>query len=346
MREYHVLGMRVLSIAYPLFPVNADSPGGAEQILFLLERRLVAGGCESAVVAAAGSQVSGELIETPAPTGEITDAIREHAQRAHAECIRRALEQFPVDLIHFHGLDFYEYVPDARVPKLVTLHLPLAWYPRSIFERRDVTLCCVSESQAQTAPNGVRLRVIPNGIDVERYVPSVEGGDYLLWLGRICPEKGTDIALRAAHALDLPLIVAGPVHPFEYHQTYFKERVSPLLDANRRWVGPVGFEQKLELLACARCVLIPSLAAETGSLVAMEALASGVPVIAFRSGALPEIVEHGVTGFIVDSEEEMAAAVERIREISPARCREEALRRFDAERMVAGYLKLYRDLLG
>jgi glycosyltransferase involved in cell wall biosynthesis len=337
--------MRILSVAYPLFPVSTDSPGGAEQILFLLERGLVGTGCKSVVVAAAGSRITGELVETPAAPGQITDAVRQQAQHVHAGHIRRALEQFPADLIHFHGLDFHEYVPDAGVPKLATLHLPLAWYPQSIFERRHVALCCVSETQSRTAPNGLRLPVVPNGIDVTRYTAAPGRDEHLLWVGRICPEKGTDIALRVAHALDLPLIVAGPVHPFEHHQAYFSEAVKPLLDGDRQYIGPVGLDRKIELLSKARSVLIPSLAPETGSLVAMEAISSGAPVIAFRSGALPEIVEHGVTGFIVDSEEEMAAAVQRTPEISSERCRAEALRRFDSGPMVDRYLKLYRDLL-
>lgn len=336
--------MNILSVAYPLFPVSADSPGGAEQVLFLLERGLAAQD-NSVVVAARGSCVSGELVETPAAPGEITDTVYSEALCAHAAGIQCALEQFPVDLIHFHGLDFHAYVPDARMPKLATLHLPLAWYPESIFRGHGVRLCCVSESQARTAPNGSRLPVVPNGIDLARYVAGAARGDYLLWLGRICPEKGTDIALRVAHRLSLPLIVAGPVHPFAYHQAYFSDRIAPLLDEKRRSVGPVGLERKVQLLAEARCVLIPSLAAETGSLVAMEAIGSGTPVIAFRSGALPEIVEHGLTGFIVDSEDEMGEAVKRAPQISSARCREEAFRRFDAARMVQDYISLYRALL-
>ena len=337
--------MSILNVAYPLFPVSADSSGGAEQILYLLERGLVSAGCKSVVVAAEGSRISGALIETPAAPGKITDAAREQAQRAHLAAIERALEQFRVDLIHFHGLDFDHYVPASRMPKLATLHLPLAWYSPSVLDSGIVNLCCVSESQARTAPNGVQLPVVQNGIDVARYRPQAPRRDYLLWLGRVCEEKGTDIALRVAHRLDLPLLVAGPVHPFAYHEAYFKERVAPLLDDERRWIGAVALEQKIELLAHARCVLIPSLAPETGSLVAMEAISSGAPVIAFRSGALPEIVEDGVTGFLVGGEDEMAQAVNRSAEISPARCREEALRRFDSARMVEGYINLYRDLL-
>ncbi|HTU47150.1 MAG TPA: glycosyltransferase family 4 protein [Bryobacteraceae bacterium] len=337
--------MIVLSVAYPLFPVSADSAGGAEQVLFLLQRGLVEAGHQSIVVAAQGSRVSGHLVETPVATGEITDAVRKQAQQIHLSAIESILKEIPADLIHFHGFDFHTYIPSGRIAKLATLHLPLAWYPQSIFHQRDVRLCCVSRSQAATAPEEVKLPVVPNGVDVARYRADAVRRDYLLWLGRICPEKGADIALRIAHRLNLPLLVAGPVHPFAYHQDYFSDRVATMLDEKRRWLGAVGLDRKIELLAEARCVLIPSLAAETGSLVAMEAISSGTPVIAFRSGALPEIIENGVTGFIVDSEEQMAEAVKRGGEIAPGRCREEALRRFDAGRMVEGYVDLYRDVL-
>lgn len=172
---------------------------------------------------------------------------------------------------------------------LATLHLPISWYPPGIFDCPDMHLVCVSHSQAASAPNGRRLPVVENGIDTRRYGRCEKTReDFLLWLGRVCPEKGTHIALEVAHRLGLRLLVAGRVHPFPSHQKYFDLEVVPLLDSKREYVGPVGLNQKAELLSRARCLLAPSLVAETSSLVAMEAMASGTPVIAFRSGALPE----------------------------------------------------------
>jgi glycosyltransferase involved in cell wall biosynthesis len=149
-----------------------------------------------------------------------------------------------------------------------------------------------------------------NGIPTESYTPA-QAGSFLLWLGRICPEKGVHIALEVAHRLDAPLLIAGPVHPYPEHLEYFSRSVHPLLDDKRMYIGPVESSHKASLLSRARCVLIPSLIAETSSLVAMEALSSGTPVIAFRSGALPEIVSDGQTGILVDSAEEMSHAVRR-----------------------------------
>lgn len=330
----------VLSIAYPLFPVGPDSSGGAEQILFLLDREIIRRGGRSVVVGAAGSQVSGQLIATAPSNGLITDAVRADAQRKHRIAIETAIKEHHVDLIHFHGLDFDQYVPETDLPMCVTLHLPLEWYSRSALARKDVRPICVSKSQA--ADTG--FPVVPNGIDLARF-NTAEKSDFLLWMGRICPEKGTHIALQVAHALNMPLVVAGPVHAFESHQTYFRDQVEPLLDVHRRYLGPVGGPQKYRLLAEARCVVIPSLVAETSSLVAMEAIASGTPVVAFPRGALPEIVDEGRTGFIVESESDMVEAMQKLNAISADVCRSTAETRFDARRMADDYFKVYASLV-
>lgn len=334
----------ILSVAFPLLPVGPGSGGGAEQILYLLERGLVDAGHRSIVVAANGSDVSGELLETPAANSEISDAVRTKAQQIHARIIEQVLAREKVDLIHFHGLDFYAYRPAQRLPMLATLHLPIDWYPSSALNSA-VQLNCVSKHQAGSASPVPCWPVVENGIDVRKYKAASDKRNHLLWLGRVCPEKGTHIALGVAHRLDLPLIVAGPVHPFRDHQLYFAEKVRPLLDSKRRYIGPVNMEGKTRLLSEASCLLIPSLVAETSSLVAMEAIASGAPVVAFRSGALPEIVEHGITGLIVDSEEEMMAAIGNVSTLSPQVCRSRALERFDSKRMIGDYLDLYRRII-
>lgn len=337
--------MNILSVAYPLLPVGPDSAGGAEQILSLIERGLASAGHTSIVIAAPGSRTAGELIESAAAEGEITEDAREQAQEVHRERIRQVLERLSIDLIHFHGLDFHTYLPTGTVPLLATLHLPVSLYPAWIFDEPKLNLNCVSQTQASSLPGVRKPAIIFNGIETERYRDVASKRDFFLVLTRICPEKGVHTALEIAHHLDLHLLVAGPVHAFSYHQRYFSERIQPLLDHKRRYVGPVGFSEKRELLSEARGVLIPSLVAETSSLVAMEAISSGTPVIAFRSGALAEVVEDGRTGFIADSQDEMAEAIARIDDISAETCRSEASVRFDARRMVADYINLYRSLL-
>ena len=338
--------MTVLSVGFALLPVSADSPGGSEQILWHVERGLVMAGHRSLVVAANGSRISGTLIPAPAANGDIiNEDAKRTAHRAHRKAIQSVLDSSSVDLIHFHGLDFAEYMPSSGPDLLATLHLPVEWYPKHIFRTPGLTLNFVSQTQANSSPLGVKWPIVQNGVDLKRYSNESRKQDFVLVLSRICPEKGIDVALRIAHRLGLDLVIAGPVQPFATHQAYFKEEVQPLLDARRRYIGSVGMAEKAGLLARARCLLVPSSVAETSSLVAMEAIASGTPVVAFRAGALPEVVDDGTTGYIVDSEDSMGEAVKRVDAISPARCREVALSRFDAQRMVREYLSLYNEIL-
>jgi glycosyltransferase involved in cell wall biosynthesis len=343
---WRVSAVNILSVAFPLLTVGPDSGGGAEQILYLLERRLVALGHRSFVIAAEGSEISGSLIPSPAADGEITSAVRCKAQSIHRELIESLLRKHAVDVIHFHGLDFHAYVPfdPGHVAMLATLHLPVAWYPDEIFRIPAMLFNCVSQHQA-VGVTGRRLPFITNGVDLSQYKTWSQPREHLLFMARICPEKGVDAALRVARQLDLPLLVAGPVHPFRTHQEYFTHKVYPLLDRKRRYLGPVGLAQKTELLAGAQAVLIPSLASETSSLVAMEAASAGTPVIAYRSGALPEVIADGQTGFIVESEQEMAEAVGRVPTIFPDECRKRACKLFDADRMAAQYIELYSQIV-
>ncbi len=240
--------MNILSVAYPLLPVRPDSGGGAEQIVFSMDRGLVAAGHRSIVIAAKGSQITGEIIEAAASAGEITEDVRRDAQRVHLECVRQVLKRYRVDLIHFHGLDFYTYLPTQTVPMLATLHLPVSFYPASIFDDYRVKLNCVSRTQANSVPGPRKPPVVFNGIDIEHYRNGSGAKDFLLVLTRICPEKGIHIALEVARRLDLRLIVAGPVHPFRDHQVYFSECVQPLLDGKRQYVGTVDLATKTALI--------------------------------------------------------------------------------------------------
>lgn len=341
------MGLTVVSVAFGFAPVRPDAPGGAEQVLSQIDDALVEAGARSVVIAQEGSRVAGELIPIPACEGDgdlgRTDEVHKAIRARIAEVVGRG----EADVIHLHGLDFADVLPPPGPPAVVTVHLPLDWYPPGALtaNRPRTVLTPVSRDQAARAPEGLALgEPIPNGVDTELFAPEGEREDYALVLGRVCPEKGFHHALDAARLADVPLIAAGRVFPYAAHQEHFEREVRPRLDAKRRFVGEVQGARKRRLLARARCVLIPSTAPETSSLVAMEALASGTPVIAFRSGALPEIVESGKTGFLVDSVEAMARAIKRVGEIDPADCRRAALDRFPLTRTTSAYLDLYRKL--
>src|SRR5207302_8304810 len=208
---------------------------------------------------------------------------------------------------HMHGLDFMEYLPEPGTPVLVTLHLPPSWYPREAFRlnRTDSHLICVSQSQANECPEGAPIRaIVGNGIRLQPYSHRRKR-NYVMAIGRICPEKGLHLAMDAANQSGLPLLLAGKVFGYASHQQYFAEHIQPRLARGNRFLGEIGPARKHRLLAGARCLLIPSLVSETSSLVAMEAMASGTPVVAYRKGALVELIDHGRTGFIVDSKDAM-----------------------------------------
>ncbi len=341
--------LTVLSVSYPLARVSPDSSGGSEQVLSTLDRVLVVGGHRSIVVAPEGSRVAGDLRPIPWRAGPLDDAVLAAAQADTAAAIGRVLAGTPVDLVHLHGLDFHRYLPPPGPPTLATLHLPPDWYPAEALRpaRPRTFLNCVSAAQqAACPPSPGLLPTIENGVPVDRLTARHAKRGFALFLGRICPEKGVHLALEAAHRADVPLIVAGELYPYAAHLTYFEREVRPALDARRRFVGPVGFARKRRLLTAARCLLVPSLAAETSSLVAREAAACGTAVVAFPNGALRDAVIPGETGFLVPDAAGMAEAIRSAGAIRPSACRAQARDRFDETAMASRYLDVYRRLAG
>ena len=340
--------MNVLSVGYPLARISESTAGGAEQILLMLDKALVRLGHRSLVLAPAGSQCHGLLLPVSRPAGALDEDAKRESRRQFKRELEKALRKFPIDVVHMHGLDFNHYLPTGDIPVIVTLHLPLSWYAAKALspKRSSTKLICVSESQARAAPHDARItQIVANGVEIDQFQPTRNIGDYILAMGRICPEKGFHLAISAAAEARETLVLAGELFPYPEHQHYFHEKIAPRLSQEVRLVGPVGGRRKQDLLAGAKCVLIPSLAPESSSLIAMEALACGTPVIAMRSGALPEIIAHGQIGFLVDSVEQMAEAIRNIQLIERRRCRREAERRFSAEKMITGYLGLYQSAI-
>lgn len=339
--------LTVLNVAFPFASVGPDAVGGAEQVLSVLDFALVRAGHRSLVVAAEGSLVAGTLMPTTRRSGMITPGMAEAVFREHRDNIERAIDRYAPDVVHLHGVDFLHYLPKPGVPALVTLHLAPECYAAKVFtlSRPATFLHCVSSSQRRACPSAKNLLPeIPNGVAIDQLTVHGSKRGYTIALGRICPEKNQHVALLAAQKADLPLLLGGEVFPYEPHQRYFATEVAPRLDARRRFLGPLNLRRKRRLLTGARCLLHPTLANETSSLVAMEALACGTPVVAFASGALPDIIEPGVTGFLVRDVDEMADAAEQTRRLDPEACRDAARRRFSRDHMLQGYFDAYHAL--
>ena len=249
------------------------------------------------------------------------------------------------DVMHNHvGPLGNAFAAACQARMLTTLHGPFdPQNLRFFLSYARQAFVSISDSQRQGCPELNYLATIYNGIETASYRCGQKQG-YLLFLGRISPEKGTHLAIAAARQTGYPLVIAGKVDPFD--QEYYEREVRPHLDGDRvRFIGEVAGRSKREVLEGAIAVLHLVQWSEPFGLVMVEALASGTPVIAMGYGSIPEIVRHGRTGFIVDSIAGAAAAVERIGEIDPNACRRDAVMRFDAARMVDGYLEAYDRLV-
>jgi glycosyltransferase involved in cell wall biosynthesis len=326
--------------------------GGAEQILSELDAALVAEGQRSLVAACAGSLVAGELFPAPMPERAlINESDRRWYRWRFQEAIDRAFSKYKVDLIHMHGMDFDEHVLPPGIPTLVTLHAPFARYrPEAWARHSGIThFQCVSETQRLSRPSALsEVSVIGNGVPLPDNDIHRKREEFAVTIGRICPEKNVHEALEAGTLAATRVLVGGHLFRFQEHGEYFHNRIEPLLGQEgmkHSYLGPLEAGRRQRLLARARCLLQPSLAPEVSSLVAMEALAAGTPVIAYRSGAFTEIVEDGVTGFLVDNIAEMAEAIRNVDRISHEACRASAEQRFSRDRMVRHYFDLYGALL-
>ncbi len=252
------------------------------------------------------------------------------------------------DIVHDHtvvGPLYTERYPDLKV--VTTNHGPFNDELADIYRRtaHRVPLIAISEAQHEPVPDIPIARVIHHGVDVKMFPVGTGEGDYCMFLGRMSPDKGAHRASAAANKAGYPLRMAAKMRePWEHE--YYRSEVEPQLDENIQYVGEVSHEDKLELLANARCLLVPIRWNEPFGMVMVEALACGTPVLAFPEGAAPEIVEHGKTGFLCEDENEMAEAIGRVDELDRKECRAATEGYFSAKRMVREHLDLFEEIIG
>lgn len=246
------------------------------------------------------------------------------------------------DIIHDHLAPLS--IPAANLsttPVVMTMHGPFTADNRALFQTlRTPYIVTISESQMYNLPNLNHIGTVYNGLPMEHFPFGEKMGDYLLYVGRISPEKGIHFAIETAQNLDLPLILAAKVD--RYDMAYFREYIEPNLSDRIRWIGEVDEADRNKLMANARCFLHPVSWREPFGLALIEALACGCPVVAFDKGSIPEIVQTGVTGYVVRDVETMIEAVQNIAAIDRAKCRAHALANFSAKKMTDGYEEVYK----
>jgi len=251
------------------------------------------------------------------------------------------------DILHFHVDVFHAPLVRAIANRtLTTLHgrLDLPGLPRLVQHFPDAPFVSISDNQREPLAKANWLGTVYHGLPAQSLRPSLDPGSYLAFLGRITPEKGPEAAINIAQASGLPLRIAAKIPRGE--RRYFTERIEPKVDGDRiQIVGEVNDKAKQDFLGRSAALLFPIDWPEPFGLVMIEAMACGTPVIAFGRGSVPEIVEDGVTGFIVEDEAAAVEAVGRLSQLDRREVRRQFDRRFTAARMARDYVRLYEMLV-
>ena len=340
--------MHIAQIAPLAEAVPPKLYGGTERVVAILCDALVELGHDVTLFAAADARTRAKLIPVrdrpirldPAP---LKSDVAAHLTMLHE--VRQRAWQF--DLLHFH-IDLLHFpVFEHEAHKTVTtLHgrLDLADLESAYLHWPQFGLVSISDHQRTPMPFVNWLATIPHGIPVEQFAFRARPQPgYLAFMGRISPEKRPDVAISIARRAGIPLKIAAKVDAVD--REYFETRIAPLLDHPLiDYIGEIGDDRKSEFLGNARALLFPIDWPEPFGLVMIEAMACGTPVIAWNRGSVPEVIEHGVTGYIVDSEEEAVAAVRNIERIDRPTVRAVFERRFAARTMARSYLDLYARL--
>ena len=340
--------MRIAQIAPLHEAVPPKLYGGTERVVSFLTEELVAQGHDITLFASGDSQTSARL-EAVWPHAlrldqSIRDPIAPHMLLME-EVYRQAAD---FDVLHFH-MDYWPFslFGRQRTPFVTTMHgrLDLAELQPVFDTFPNAPLVSISDNQRLPLPQARYVATVHHGLPVNLLTPQPVKQEYLAFLGRIAPEKGPDRAIRIARAAGIPLKIAAKVDKVD--QVYFDTIIRPLMAGGGvEMIGEINDAQKPEFLSGAIGLLMPIDWPEPFGLVMIEAMACGTPVIAFNHGSVPEIVEQGISGFIVNDEAGAVAAVGRLGKLSRQTVRSRFEARFTAQRMAEDYLRIYRTLAG
>jgi glycosyltransferase involved in cell wall biosynthesis len=339
--------MRIAQVAPLAESVPPKLYGGTERVVAWLIDELVELGHDVTLFASGDSVTRAKLVPAWPRALRLgrpaTDPMA--AQAALLEAVARHAGEF--DVIHAH-IDWVHLPLLSRlgVPFVTTSHgrLDLPGFPSLVRSFPAAPFVSISDNQRVPLPGANWLGTVYHGLPVNALRPSFEPGAYLAFLGRLTPAKGPDVAIQIARAVGMPLRIAAKVPRAEGR--YFKEKLQPQIDGDRvKIIGEVDDGAKQEFLADAAALLFPIDWPEPFGLVMIEAMACGTPVIAFRSGSVPEIVEDGLTGFVVEGEEQALEAIRRLGELDRRKIRARFEQRFTAKRMAEDYLQHYEKLV-
>ena len=335
--------MRIAQVS-PLFEsVPPRMYGGTERVVSYLTDELVRLGHQVTLFASGDSETEARLVPGSDKALRLDNAsARETA--LHAAMLKEVYSlRNEFDVIHLHVDDWHMLTPRLfDTPHLTTIHGRIDIPARKrLFENRpDLTLVSISNAQRAPVPDATWLSTVYHGLPKELYRPSAEGGDYLMFLGRISPEKRVDRAVDIAGRYGMRLKIAAKVdnNDYEYYLTVKSKLEEPWVD----FIGEVGEPDKISLLRGAHALVFPIDWPEPFGLAMIESMLCGTPVIAFRHGSVPEVVDEGVTGFIVDSVDAAVSALGHVSELDRLTCAAHAYGRFSAERMARDYVRVYK----
>jgi glycosyltransferase involved in cell wall biosynthesis len=338
--------LRIAMVAPPWFEVPPVGYGGIESIVADLVDHLADRGHDVTLIGAGRHRTRARrfipVFERP-PTERLGSPIPEVV---HAAAVVEVLRDLEVDLVHDHTLAGPLLADGRDVPTVVTMHGPVTGELGEYYQRlgRAMSLVAISDAQRALNPRLNWVGTVHNAIEVATFPFQDRKGDHLLWLGRFCPDKGVDLAIRAARAAGFPLLLAGKCNEDE-ERDYFARYVEPELGPGVDYVGEADATLKRELLAQARALLFPIQWEEPFGMVMIEAMACGTPVVALGRGSVPEVVVHEETGFVVQDAADLPRAIRSVSDIDPAACRRHVEERFDLDVMAAGYERVYQGLL-
>jgi glycosyltransferase involved in cell wall biosynthesis len=341
--------MRIAIVAPLIEPVPPPLYGGTERVVSVLTEELVRRGYDVTLFASGDSRTTARLVPCSERGLRLDPTIKDYVAYTVMELGRVYACAHQFDLIHNHT-DYLAF-PFARLsstPTVTTTHgrLDLPEVQRLYQEFPEQRLISISDAQRAPLPKARWIATVYNAIDISRYHFRPHPGDYLVFLGRISPEKRPDRAIEIARDVGMRLVIAAKVDPAD--RDYFEAFIAPMIRANRgliEYIGEVSDREKDEVLGGAWAYLFPIDWPEPFGLTMVEAMATGTPVIAYRAGSVPEVVLDGVTGFVCSTLAGMIHAVERIGEIDRRACRAHVERLFSPSVMADGYERVYRQVL-